>query len=68
MTEAYKKLKEETIETCAEADKVNMEAVRALAIWEIYTDYISGMKLQHYKCYIIDFMSMYIHQQLNPYG
>jgi len=45
VTEAYKKLKEEAIETSIEADKINMEAVRALATWEIYMDYISGTKL-----------------------
>ena len=47
MIEVYKKVEEETIDACAETDKVNNEAVRALATWEIYRNYSSGMISQN---------------------
>lgn len=35
------------MQTFADAEKYKKDAIKALAVWEIYTDYISGTKLEH---------------------
>jgi hypothetical protein len=45
VTEKYKKLKAKAEQACANSDKLKKVMIRALAVWEILTDHVSGTHL-----------------------
>jgi hypothetical protein len=45
VTEKYKKLKAKAEQACASSDKLKKVTIRALAVWEILTDHVSGTHL-----------------------
>ncbi|CAM6012492.1 unnamed protein product [Sphagnum balticum] len=46
VTEKYKKLKAKAERACANSDKLKKVTIRALAVWEILTDHVSGTHLE----------------------
>ncbi|CAM6048964.1 unnamed protein product [Sphagnum compactum] len=46
VTEKYKKLKAKAEQACANSDKLKKVTIRALAVWEILTDHVSGTHLE----------------------